>query len=798
MEFDKLRAERRAIVEYLRVHSASVLAFRNKDRAWFRLTAEEPETEILIRHKSTTASCIESLTDCPDTESDVRQQLIAEFAGTALSQPQEEWESEGAAPVYCRVRTLPALLKHASLELLTAHADALRGHLDYMWERVSLEERAQGVREATPQEWASWLKAHGVTVSGEGANSELASISGKDEVGAGYPPHAFHTYWAIRCVEECRARGLQDLLPVDLEEKMQVANLWTREVLALQTALIQAKSEQVDGNQLAWALAAQFLLEPPDPLTRESAEHDVYRAALAAFFAEQSDSGAWPLYQPLFHYPNAGNAYCFSFETLTALLRPSLSSEGGRNLRELLAPHLDQLLLAWHFARRNERRLPGGEVGWTSGHHVHRLKPEAWATAMTFSFLQGLRRLLGSWARESAAMELQVRPTRWATSETGAYQTLRQRGRTWASESELAAGARLAVMFVHPINAYSRDPETIDPDTPLLREDQARSAILFGPPGTGKTTLAECIAGSIGWDFLELHASDFLREGMDRIPKRADRIFQLLMELDHCVVLFDEIDELLRERQGESDPFGRFLTTSMLPKLAQLWEQRRILFFVATNDIRQADKAIRRSQRFDALVFVAPPSLSSKLQLLEERLGELPDTVNEERVEAALTQSKRGRGGGPWEVLALLRHDQLPEFAERVEAMAGGPVRYEHVEEVVRQMFEDLRTGEWQGSDDKDEPAKQFQELRGSARRDRRNLQLIRVDRPLETPLPPGIAQAPASTPAEALYYMINNELLFLKTVKREADVLLLELNDVVLRDDGLLFFKGVEQSASS
>jgi SpoVK/Ycf46/Vps4 family AAA+-type ATPase len=130
-------------------------------------------------------------------------------------------------------------------------------------------------------------------------------------------------------------------------------------------------------------------------------------------------------------------------------------------------------------------------------------------------------------------------------------------------------------MFLHPRTLPSPDPDIRDPDTKLIGQDDARSAILFGPPGTGKTTLVQALAGALGWRFVEVQAAAFLSQGMDQVPARAEAIFDALMELDRCVVLFDEVDELIRSRgEAETDPFGRFLTTSMLPKIAQLWSQR--------------------------------------------------------------------------------------------------------------------------------------------------------------------------------------------------------------------------------
>jgi len=179
----------------------------------------------------------------------------------------------------------------------------------------------------------------------------------------------------------------------------------------------------------------------------------------------------------------------------------------------------------------------------------------------------------------------------------------------------------LATLFVHPANAKNIgdarahvDPDAEVFDRPKNRpgRDWARSAILFGPPGTSKTSLVSAIAAAVRWPLIEVHASHFLQDGLDRIPARADWIFARLMELDRCVVLFDELDELLRDRTEGSDPFGRFLTTLMLPKLTELWKQRRIIYFLNTNLISNADDAIRRSERFDANILVETPSLRVK------------------------------------------------------------------------------------------------------------------------------------------------------------------------------------------
>jgi hypothetical protein len=720
-DFDVLRKERREIAELTRLHVQSVNAFRARGRSWFKREADEPDTDALVRHKTTTATCIESLADTPITTGGVpeeRARLASDFGVLALSD--DRWESDGAAWIYCRVRALPVILAFASEEALRPHRDRLREHVRYVWREVRAEPRRQGIYELPKEE------------------------PDPDAPQTNYPPNAFHTAWALMLLEYCSRRiGLRGV-GKEMAARRETAVLWTQSVLGSQIALHDVRSERADPNQLIWALIAQFAnpARPEEPVVGEFSRRDLYRAALAAFFAQQLPNGTWPLGQPLFHYPAAGNAYCYTFETLTALLRPALNRKDGELLRELLRPFLPNLLKAWHYARETQMVLQGGvAVGWRSGHHPHRVQAEGWATASVFSYLQCLRRVIGVWTRDTAAEELEVRPPRYESPDKAA-EVLAARGQTWTSGERWSAGEQLSALFLHPIAASASASEQLDPDLPLIEEDQARSAILFGPPGTSKTTLAEALAGAIGWDFVEIHAADFLSEGMDNVPRRADEIFLRLMELDHCVVLFDEIDELLRERQDtESDPFGRFLTTSMLPKVARLWEQRRVLFFVATNDIKHADRAMKRSQRFDAAIFIAPPSFAVKYAELQRRV---PDLALGKFTEAIVTRAlgadpaKDARG-----YFALLRWDQLGELAEKLRENADNqPLALENA---LRTIGGSLADSDWHVAAEGDGPDSAvrnpydgFEYQYGQERRDYRMRRLVALQAPSIARLPDG------------------------------------------------------------
>jgi hypothetical protein len=521
LDFDSLCAEREKLRNYVLVHARSLDVFAEEGHPWFRREEQldEPSGATKpMRHLTTTASCLQSLADaplyegddpsppCPRDHGDLskrRAEKTAEFVRAILENAEDEemWQTEGQPLVYTPVRTLPVILHLAPGELLREFKPQLKKLVEDAWRAVDVADpMAQGVGEAQPGE--------------------------KDR----YPANAFHTYWAIRCLHEYRRQGLLKL-PPSMEKKEAVALLWSRRTLAAQTALIATERQAVDAQQLAWALSTDVLCRPgaaDQPTTVDRQHAELYEAALEAFFDEQ-DNGNWRLYDPLFHYKKAGNAYCYSYETLAELLRLALDKKNGRVLRDRLRPYAGKLIDAWHYARRTSLELEagGGTLGWCSGHQRQRTAPEAWATASVFSYLQKLRCLLGFWAAEQAKQDLGVRQADDGSLSAGA-KTLRTRGVTWDRMPTQTVGRQLSMLFLNPIKAREKEPSDIDPDRPLIAE--SRSALLFGPPGTGKTSLVKGLAGALNWDYAEVLASDFLTEGMDQVPKSADRIFKQLME----------------------------------------------------------------------------------------------------------------------------------------------------------------------------------------------------------------------------------------------------------------------------
>ena len=154
------------------------------------------------------------------------------------------------------------------------------------------------------------------------------------------------------------------------------------------------------------------------------------------------------------------------------------------------------------------------------------------------------------------------------------------------------------------------------------------SAILAGPPGSAKSYLARCIAGELGWPLIALSPSDFLSAGEAGIEARAREIFMALGSGSRLVYFFDEIDELIFDRESDREKASNrsvfsFLTPSFLTKLQDLRDaakQKSFIFLIGTNYLDHIDAAAKRSGRIDREFMVIYPDEESRMAFIVDDL----------------------------------------------------------------------------------------------------------------------------------------------------------------------------------
>jgi len=173
-------------------------------------------------------------------------------------------------------------------------------------------------------------------------------------------------------------------------------------------------------------------------------------------------------------------------------------------------------------------------------------------------------------------------------------------------------------------------------NAPPSSRDKAPVFLLYGPPGTSKTSFAHALAAEKHWDLIMLSPSDFITDSLDLIEQRARKIFHDLMNVDKCVILLDEMDSLIRDREmvRKSSPgtIIEFVIPALLPKLQQLrdhaFESEMAVFFVS-NYYESIDRAIARSGRIDNHLLVLPYSRSACKELATRMLAKSLEQVTD-------------------------------------------------------------------------------------------------------------------------------------------------------------------------
>jgi len=151
-----------------------------------------------------------------------------------------------------------------------------------------------------------------------------------------------------------------------------------------------------------------------------------------------------------------------------------------------------------------------------------------------------------------------------------------------------------------------------------------RAIVLFGPPGTGKTTFAKGIASRLGWPFVEIQPSEVAEEGADRTATLLAAAFDRIRELSAAVVFVDEVEDLASNRHPDR-PVSPSVTNEFLKQIPLLREAPEHLLVCATNWVGRLDPAFLRPGRFDYVLPVGPPDPAARQAIWGRYCEEISD-----------------------------------------------------------------------------------------------------------------------------------------------------------------------------
>ncbi|MFZ5846242.1 MAG: ATP-binding protein, partial [Actinomycetota bacterium] len=190
-----------------------------------------------------------------------------------------------------------------------------------------------------------------------------------------------------------------------------------------------------------------------------------------------------------------------------------------------------------------------------------------------------------------------------------------------AREKELIE-RRLVLPLARPVQAHEHGVEP------------PRAVVLFGPPGTGKTTFAKAVASRLSWPFVELFPSRLAAED-GGLAAGISMAFARIAELDNVVVFIDEVEEIAAARESGGPSVA--VVNELLKALVGFRERDGRLLVCATNSVRALDSAFLRHGRFDYVLPIGPPDETARTAMWQRHLGRTGDEVDESALVEAST-----------------------------------------------------------------------------------------------------------------------------------------------------------------
>ncbi len=168
-----------------------------------------------------------------------------------------------------------------------------------------------------------------------------------------------------------------------------------------------------------------------------------------------------------------------------------------------------------------------------------------------------------------------------------------------------------------------------------------RGALIYGPPGCGKTLLGRAVATETGANMILVRGPEILSKWIGESEKAVREIFRKAKAAAPCVVIFDELDSIARFKSGEGGASENVLS-QLLTEIEEGISSRVVVIGI-TNRPDILDNSLLRTGRLDLVLYVEPPDEKGRLEIIKILTKKMP-LVNDVKLQeiAVATQNYTG------------------------------------------------------------------------------------------------------------------------------------------------------------
>lgn len=147
-----------------------------------------------------------------------------------------------------------------------------------------------------------------------------------------------------------------------------------------------------------------------------------------------------------------------------------------------------------------------------------------------------------------------------------------------------------------------------------------RGVLLHGPPGCGKTMIANAFAAELGVPFISISAPSIVSGMSGESEKALREHFDEAKRIAPCLIFIDEIDAITPKRESAQREMEKRIVAQLLTCMDDLalekTDGKPVIVLAATNRPDSLDAALRRGGRFDKEINMTVPSEPVREQIL--------------------------------------------------------------------------------------------------------------------------------------------------------------------------------------
>jgi len=155
----------------------------------------------------------------------------------------------------------------------------------------------------------------------------------------------------------------------------------------------------------------------------------------------------------------------------------------------------------------------------------------------------------------------------------------------------------------------------------------SKGVLFYGPPGCGKTLLAQAIANECGANFISIKGPELLTMWFGESEANVRELFDKARAAAPCILFFDEIDSIAKARGsggGGASEAGDRVINQILTEIDGVGSKKTVFVIGATNRPDVLDAAITRPGRLDQLIYIPLPDKKSRRAILDSCLRKSP------------------------------------------------------------------------------------------------------------------------------------------------------------------------------